>query len=490
MVSVCFYMHVHQPIRINNFRIFDIGTEKSYFGEERNKEYLERIIEKSYLPTNKILLDLIHKTDGKFKVSFSITGVLLEQLEKYPKVLESFKKIVETGCCDLVCESYYHSLASIFSLDEFKKQIKKQEKKLYDVFGVKPKIFRNTELAYQNEIGRFAAQLGYKGILAEGWDKVLEWRNPCFVYKGKNSNINLLLKHYRLSDDIAFRFSERKWEDWPLTADKFADWISRYNGNGNLVNLFMDYETFGEHQWKETGIFEFLRHFPLKVLEKGDGFITPTESIEKYKPVAEIDFPTIVSWADTERDMSAWLGNKMQQEALSKIYKLEGEILRYGDKNLIDRWRKLQTGDHFYYMCTKWFADGDVHKYFSPYKNPYDAYITFMNVLNDLELKLKYIKRIRTNYMDKEFLNEVERGKEFYLKNGRIIRCLEELAREIKELDRGTFLEYVNEEGNDFANWIRDVIGDVVLAKRIKRIKKQSTISRAITERVARLNLL
>ncbi len=488
MVAVCFYLHTHQPIRLN-FRIFDIGKEKSYFDEEINKMYLERIIEKSYLPTNKILLDLIHKTDGKFKVSFSITGVLLEQLEKYPKVLESFKKIVDTNCCELVCESYYHSLASVFSMDEFKRQIKQQEKKMMEIFGVKPKIFRNTELVYQNEIGKFIGQLGYKGILAEGWDKILEWRSPCFVYKGKTSNIKVLLKHYKLSDDIAFRFSERKWEGWPLTADKFVDWVNNHNGNGNLINLFMDYETFGEHQWKETGIFEFLKHFPLKVLEKGDEFVTPIESIEKFKPVGEIDFSNIVSWADSERDLSAWMGNRMQQSALSAVYRLEEEVLKYGDKKLIDDWRKLQISDHFYYMCTKWFADGDVHKYFNPYQTPYDGFIVFMNALSDLKLRLEYIKRIKTNYMDKSFLGTVEQGKEFYCRNGKVINSLEELAKEIKELDIETFLHHVNEERNDFANWIKEVVGDMVLANRIKRAKRQSTMSRAITSRVARLNL-
>ncbi|RLJ02584.1 MAG: alpha-amylase [Candidatus Aenigmatarchaeota archaeon] len=490
MVSVCFYLHVHQPFRLKNFRIFDIGKEKNYFDEERNRMYLERIIKKSYLPTNQILLDLIHKTDGKFKVSFSITGVLLEQLENYPKVLESFKKIVDTGCCDLVGETYYHSLASVFSLSEFKRQIKKQEKKLKEVFGIKPKIFRNTELVYQNEIGKFVERLGYKGILAEGWDKVLEWRSPCFVYKGKDSNICVLLKHYKLSDDIAFRFSERKWEGWPLTADKFSNWINKHNGNGNIINLFMDYETFGEHQWKETGIFEFLKHFPLKVLKNGDEFLTPTETIKKYKPVAEIDFPNIVSWADTERDLSAWIGNRMQKAASSELYSLEKEILKYGDRKLIDNWRKLQTADHLYYMCTKWFADGDVHKYFNPYRSPYDAFIIFMNILNDLKLKLEINKKIKTNYMDKNFLRRVEEGKEFYCRNGKIICSLEELAREIKKLDPETFLHHVNEEKNDFANWIENVIGDIVLANRIKRIKRQSTMSRVITARVARLNLL
>lgn len=490
MVSVCFYLHVHQPLRLRNFRIFDIGKSNNYFDKEKNKIYLERIIEKSYLPTNKILLDLIHKTDGKFKVSFSISGILLEQLENYPKVLESFKKIVETGCCELISETYYHSLASVFSLDEFRRQIKKHEKKLFEIFSYKPKIFRNTELVYQNEIGKFVSKLGYKAILAEGWDRILEWRSPCFLYKGKDCDIKILLKHYRLSDDIAFRFSERNWIGWPLTADKYSEWISSHNGNGYLINLFMDYETFGEHQWKETGIFEFLKHFPLKVLEKGDNFMTPSEAIKHYKPVDEINFPNIVSWADTERDLSAWLGNRMQQSALSEIYRLEKEVLKYGDKKLIENWRKLQISDHFYYMCTKWFADGDVHKYFNPYKSPYEGYIIFMNALSDLKLRLEELKKMKTNFVSKKFLEEVQEGKEFYCKDGRIFKKLEDLAEALKNMDKDIFEHHVNQERNDFAIWIKDAIGDVVLAHRIKNIKKQKNMMKIISQRVASLHLL
>lgn len=393
MVSVCFYLHVHQPYRLNRFSVFDIGSNKDYFDREKNKMYLDRIVNKSYLPTNRILLDLINRTNGKFKVSFSITGVLLEQLAEYPEVLQSFKDIINTGCAELIGETYYHSLVCIYSEKEFKRQIKMQEKKLEEIFGTKPKIFRNTEFVFQNEIAKLVEDMGYKGILAEGADKILGWRSPCFLYKAKNSNMNLLLKHYKLSDDIAFRFSLREWSEWPLTADKFASWINNHNGSGQVVNLFMDYETFGEHQWKETGVFEFLKHFPKEVLKRGDAFLLPRESIEKFKPVAELDFPFPVSWADTERDLSAWLGNKMQQTAIKEIYSLENDILATKDMKLIENWRKLQIADHFYYMCTKWFADGDVHKYFNPYESPYEAFITFMNIVNDVKIKLETLKR-------------------------------------------------------------------------------------------------
>jgi hypothetical protein len=252
----------------------------------------------------------------------------------------------------------------------------------------------------------------------------------------------------------------------------------------------MDYETFGEHQWKETGIFEFLKYFPLKVLENGDNFITPLEAIKKFEPVSEIDFPNIVSWADTERDLSAWLGNRMQQSALSELYKLENGILKYGDKKLVEDWRRLQISDHFYYMCTKWFADGDVHKYFNPHKNPYDAFIIFMNILSDLKLRLEYIKKIKTNYMSKRFLEPVEDGKEFYCRDGNTFRSLKELAQALENMNPEIFSHHVNEERNDFATWIRDVIGDAVLANRIKRTKNQNKMAKGITQRIASISFI
>jgi alpha-amylase len=264
------------------------------------------------------------------------------------------------------------------------------KKKLKSLFNYTPKVFRNTELIYNNELAEFIGNLGYEGILAEGADHVLGWRSPNFIYKPKTSNISLLLKNYRLSDDVAFRFSERSWKEFPLTAEKYAQWLNAVNGNGNVVNLFMDYETFGEHQWESTGIFNFLKKLPEEILRHPDNnFMTPREVIKNYKPVADLDIPHIVSWADVERDISAWLGNKMQQSAIQKIYAMENIVRKSKDKKLLDDWRKLQTSDHYYYMCTKWFNDGDVHKYFNPHDTPYDAFITFMNIVNDMDLRLK-----------------------------------------------------------------------------------------------------
>ena len=396
MVSVCFYFQVHQPHRLSRYQVFNIGRHHNYFNEQKNEEIIKKVAAKCYLPANKIMLDLINSMDGKFKASFSITGVALEQFEMHcPKVIDSFKELVKTKCVELLDETYYHSLAFLHSKNEFKEQVMMHNKKIRKLFGFKPRIFRNTELIYNNELASIAEKMGYKGILAEGADHVLGWRSPNFIYTPKGSRIKLLLKNYRLSDDIAFRFGEKSWEGYPLTAPKFSQWINRINGNGNLVNLFMDYETFGEHQWEDKGIFEFLKHLPKEILKHPDNnFLMLSEAVDKYEPVAELDIPNPVSWADVERDMSAWCGNKMQQEALKHLYLLENKVKKSKDKKILEDWRKLQISDTFYYMCTKWFNDGDVHKYFNPYESPYDSFIAFMNILNDFTLRLDNRKKV------------------------------------------------------------------------------------------------
>lgn len=390
MVSVCFYFQIHQPLRLRRYSVFDIGLHNNYFDDAKNEAIIKKITYKCYLPTNRIILDLINKTEGKFKVTYSMTGIVLEQLERYaPQVIDSFQKLVDTGCVEILDETYYHTLAYLYSEDEFKEQVELHNKKIRRLFGYKPTVFRHTELVYNNELAAFAEKMGYKGILAEGADHILQWRSPNFIYRPKGlKKIRLLLKNYRLSDDIAFRFSEKSWKEFPLTAPKYARWISNINGNGNVVNLFMDYETFGEHQWEDKGIFEFLRHLPWEILKhKDNDFVTPSEAIKRYEPVAELDFHNFVSWADVERDLSAWLGNRMQHEAIRQIYLLESYVKLSKNPALHDEWRKLQTSDHFYYMCTKWFNDGDVHKYFNPYDSPYEAFIAYMNILNDFKIK-------------------------------------------------------------------------------------------------------
>lgn len=385
---------------MRKYRIFDVGQNSSYFNDESgtsldNQAIIKKVAGKCYLPANAVILENI-KNHPDFKASYSISGVALEQFEKYaPEVIDSFKALVDTGNIELLSETYYHSLASIYSEEEFINQVKLHRKKIQELFGVTPSVFRNTELIYSNEIAKMAEEMGYKGILAEGADHILGWRSPAFVYKPVGTgNIKLLLKHYRLSDDIAFRFSQQSWKEWPLTAEKFANWVSSHNGNGDTINLFMDYETFGEHQWEDTGIFEFLRYLPGEILKNPDNnFITPSEAIDRYEAKGELDIPYHVSWADTERDLSAWTSNDLQKEALEALYALGKEIVYIDDQELIEDWRRLQTSDHFYYMCTKWWNDGDVHKYFSPYESPYEAFIAYMNVLQDMRLRLAEAKK-------------------------------------------------------------------------------------------------
>jgi alpha-amylase len=320
----------------------------------------------------------------------SITGTVIEQLERWaPEVLQSFVDLTDTGRVEIVGETYHHSLAFFYSRKEFEMQVEMHKQKVQQVFGQTPKVFRNTELSYNNDLAYWADKAGYKGILAEGWDKILGWRSPNFVYRPSyTENIRLLMKNYRLSDDIAFRFGDRDWSGWPLTADKFSNWLNSTQ-DAQLFNLFMDYETFGEHQWEASGIFDFLEHLPQEWYKTyGNRFLTVSQSIDTFEPVDYVDVPETVTWADTERDLSAWLGNSMQASAINRLYELENVILNTSDLALIEDWRKLQTSDHFYYMCTKWFNDGDIHAYFSPYENPYDAFIAFMNAYHDVRYRL------------------------------------------------------------------------------------------------------
>ena len=390
MASVCFYFQVHQPFRLRRYSVFD--SEPNYFDDYKNAEICRKVGSRCYLPTNRLMLELLQRYGKAFAISFSITGVALEQLERWsPEVIDSFRALVETGQVELLGETFYHSLSFLYSREEFRAQVLAHSAKMAEMFGVRPKVFRNTELIYNNDLAHFVEEMGFIGVLAEGADHVLGYRSPNFVYRPVGTNrISLLLKNYRLSDDIAFRFSNRQWNEWPLTAEKFAGWVNQVNGNGFIVNLFMDYETFGEHQWADTGIFDFMYHLPEHILKHSDNnFMTLTQALHTYAPVAELDIPHMVSWADMERDLSAWLGNAMQSNALHELYRLEEAVKAKGDPTLLHDWRRLQTSDHFYYMCTKWFADGDVHKYFNPYESPYDSYINFMNVLDNIRVRLR-----------------------------------------------------------------------------------------------------
>lgn len=394
--GIVLYLHAHQPFRVRKYSVFDIANSHNYFnepdfGDGANTERIFRkVADKSYRPMNALLEKLLSR-HPEFKVSLSITGVFLEQAQRFaPDVLESFKRLVATGRVEIVAETYYHSLAYFYSQKEFETQVKMHQNKIKEIFGVDTRVFRNTELSYNDSMAKWAENYGFKGILAEGWDPILQWRSPNYVYRPSGtSNIKLLLKNYRLSDDVAFRFSDRNWPGWPLDAEKYYNWVNDALSDKQIVNLFMDYETFGEHQWEDTGIFNFYEEFIDKWMsDPNSTSYTVSEAVDTFEPVGEISMKNTVTWADTERDLTAWLGNNMQQEAMRYIYSLEDDILRTNDIELIDDWRKLQTSDHVYYMCTKWFNDGDVHAYFSPYDSPYDAFLYYLNVIRDLRWRL------------------------------------------------------------------------------------------------------
>ncbi len=390
--SICIYFQVHQPDRLRLYRFFDIGRESWYYDDFANRTILQRVAERCYLPANRIILELIKKHKGAFRLTYSISGVVLEQFEKYtPQVIESFKELAKTGCVEFLAETYAHSLSSLVCEEEFRRQVKMHSEKIEELFGKKPAIFRNTELIYSDKIGSLVADMGFKGMLTEGAKHILGWKSPNYLYTNSlNPRLKLLLKNFQLSDDIAFRFSDRSWENWPLTADKYITWLSRSLEREEIVNLFMDYETFGEHQQESTGIFKFLEHLPGAILSQTNfEFLTVSEACKKHQPVAPLHVPYAISWADEERDTSAWLGNELQNEAFGKLYEVRELVAESGDPDLAADFLKLQESDHFYYMCTKFFSDGAVHKYFNPYDTPYEAFINYMNVLSDFLVRVQ-----------------------------------------------------------------------------------------------------
>ena len=389
--SICLYFQVHQPARLRLYRFFDIGKDSHYYDDFANRTILRRVAQKCYLPMNALLLELIEANKGAFKVAFSISGTVLEQFDRYaPEVIESFRKLAQTGNVEFLSETYYHSLASLASEAEFKHQVLKHKAAIEHYFGVPPKAFRNTELIYSDAIGEMVSEMGFKTMLTEGAKHVLGWKSPNFVYTcAQASGLKLLLKNSGLSDDIAFRFSDRGWSDWPLTAEKYLGWLKSAAQNDEIVNLFMDYETFGEHQKAASGIFDFMRALPQIVLADGEfEFVTPSQATKKHRPVGELDVFDPISWADEERDVTAWLGNELQNDAFNKLYDQTEKLGLLNDEALWADFGHLQESDHFYYMCTKFFSDGAVHKYFNPYDTPYEAFINYMNVLSDFILRV------------------------------------------------------------------------------------------------------
>ena len=389
--SICLYFQVHQPTRLRLYRFFDIGKDSHYYDDFANRTILRRIAQKCYLPMNQLMLDLIKQNKGKFKICYSISGSALEQFQRFaPEVIASFKALADTGKVEFLAETYYHSLASLASESEFRHQVLKHAAKIEELFGVKPTAFRNTELIYSNGIGEMVYDMGYKTMLTEGARHIMGWRSPNYVYTGETQpKLKLLLRNYNLSDDIAFRFSNKGWNMYPLTAEKYVDWMKESAKEGDIVNLFMDYETFGEHQSAESGIFEFMKALPAAVLSDGTfGFVTPSEAAKKIKPVSDISVEDPISWADEERDLTAWLGNELQSEAYNKVYAMTEKLSIVNDAELWEDFGHLQESDHFYYMCTKFFSDGEVHKYFNPYDTPYEAFINYMNVISDFQIRL------------------------------------------------------------------------------------------------------
>ena len=387
--SICLYFQVHQPTRLRLYRFFDIGKDSHYYDDFANRTILKRIAQKCYLPMNELLLEAVKKNKGKFKLAFSITGSALEQFDRYaPEVIDSFRKLAETGCVEFLCETYNHSLSSLVSQQEFEHQVNKHKAAIEQYFGVTPKTFRNTELIYSDAIGAAVYDLGFKTMLTEGARHIMGWRSPNYIYNNDlKPDLKLLLRNYGLSDDIAFRFSNRSWQEWPLTVEKFVDWLKA--AEGEIVNLFMDYETFGEHQGAECGIFEFMRALPDAVAkDKELEFVTPERAAAKHKSVGDLSVPQPISWADEERDTSAWLGNELQQDAFNKLYALQEKLSILNDAALWNDFGHLQESDHLYYMCTKFFSDGEVHKRFNPYDTPYEAFINYMNVLSDFIIRV------------------------------------------------------------------------------------------------------
>jgi alpha-amylase len=391
MRTICLYFQVHQPFRFRRYRFFDIGNDHYYYDDYSNETILQKVAEKCYLPANALMLDLIQKHQGRFRVAYSMSGIAVEQFKLYaPEVLESFKQLAATGQVEFLSETYSHSLASLKEGEEFERQVKAHRNLMKEHFGKVPRVFRNTELIYSDAIGDRVARMGYKAMLTEGAKHVLGWKSPNYLYcNALNPRLKLLLKNFKLSDDIAFRFSNKGWSEYPLTAEKYVEWLNLIPGNEEVINLFLDYETFGEHQWKETGIFDFLKSLPDVVFKNSSfTFSTPSEVADKFQVVAAANVPHAISWADEERDLTAWLGNEMQQEAFEKLYSLCDRVYSIDDPAIHQDYSYLQVSDHFYYMSTKFFSDGEVHSYFNPFDTPYDAFINYMNILSDFEIRV------------------------------------------------------------------------------------------------------
>ncbi len=391
MKAICFYFQIHQPFRLKRYRFFDIGNDHYYYDDFANDDIITRIAQRSYIPAAETLLRMIEAGNGKFRCALSISGTALEQFEQYvPEFIDLLKKLADTGCVEFLAETYAHSLSSLADPEEFANQVKVHDEKIKELFGQTPKVLRNTELIYCDDLAPQILAMGYKGVIIEGAKHILGWKSPNYVYCAASApKLKILLKNDKFSDDISDRFSNTAWDEYPLTADKYIDWIASTPAEEQIINLFMNLEVFGDFQPRETGIFQFLEALPRFAEERGIEFWTPTTVVSKLKPVAELSIMHPISWADEARDTSAWLGNKLQNEAFNKLYSVSERVRLCEDRRLKQDWYYLQASDHFFYMSTKNMHDGSVHSHFSPYDTPFDAFTNYMNVLADFIVRVE-----------------------------------------------------------------------------------------------------
>jgi alpha-amylase len=479
MRSVCFYFQVHQPFRLKTYRFFEMGVDHHYYDEFQNRSLMQRIAQKSYLPANELMLKLIKKHGKDFNIAFSISGLALDQFELYaPEVIKSFQELAATGNVEFLSETYSHSLASLKSADEFKRQVQHHSDRIKELFGQTPVTFRNTELIYSDAIGELVADMGYRTMLTEGAKHVLGWKSPNYLYHHSTQPaLKLLLKNYTLSDDIAFRFSNKGWSEWPLTAEKFAGWLKQVDKKEPIVNLFIDYETFGEHQWADTGIFQFLENLPAQVFKKTDFvFSKPKDIARSLDITSPIQVPHPISWADAERDLTAWLGNEMQDEAFEKLYAAEEKVKHCHNEHILRDWNYLQASDHFYYMCTKWFSDGDVHRYFNPYPSPYEAFINYMNILSDFLIRVDQDTAQGFDYIEEKAKETGMKAKKFAKKTGdKIKEQAKEAGSRLKEEAKKTgdkAKDKAKESWDDVKDYTLEDIAKMSNAKVKELIKK------------------
>lgn len=406
MKTICFYFQIHQPYRLKRYRFFNIGRDHYYYDDYSNEDIMQQIATRSFIPANRMLLDLINAYKGKFKFAVSVSGVALDQMEVYaPEVIDGLKELSRTGAVEFLAETYAHSLSSLIDPIEFQSQVQQQTQKIKLLFDQEPKVLRNTEMIYSDDIAEMAYNMGYTKMISEGARHILSWRSPNFVYKSENQpNMKLLLRNSQFSDDISLRFSDYTWKEYPLTAEKYISWIAATSQQEEIFNIFMNYETFGNLQPSHSGIFEFMKALPKFAFEKGIEFSTPSQIMDTHRPVGTVSVPNAISWSDEERDLSRWLGNKLQKSALNTLYEISERVRLTNDRRLKKDWQYLQTSDHFYYMSTKHFFDGSIHSKFSPYQSPYDAFNNYMNVLSD------FIDRVKAQFpdsVDNEELNSL-----------------------------------------------------------------------------------